>query len=602
MTMRGTATDSATCSRASGDIPAVALASVAFIVLVLAIHATNPRTLVSTHGLLHAAVIQQCERGIPPENPFFAGRPVCYYWFIHWLAAGYARLTGLNPLHAFEHLIVASFVPLFAFAVWLGRRLMNSAAAGLCIAWLALVGANPFGPLVYVYRCWSRGQSLLDNVPDAPFGPYMYDSAQVGARLYGPNLPFFIHITSRPIALVLLLGMACCCLRYFVTTVTRPGAPAARGATAAPTPLVWLTLLTALCAAVNPLIGLASAAAIGAGLIGASLWQRLAVRGGDRLRVLPPLVALGLGAALAIPTLLTILRYTEGGARFALFSGVGFMYTRAVAVSGGPMLIAAMIGVRRFAPAHRPFVMTMLLAGCALLALSMALQLPVENNHNFFNAAMVFLAVPAAGLAVPLPRSSARAPDRVQCVSPSRVLCIAACCVPAALLIVRSYTGRAPIDADFTAGRITRTPEDSALARLYQWIADNTEPDAVIVTDPRRKIAVEGNMQEFPAMTRRVLLVGNDGYMTDPYPDASLRRRIAARLLDGESLPADDAAALAALARPVYLVLQSDDDPPRVNLLTQRLGPPRFRASNVAVWEWKAAASDDADADRAPSR
>lgn len=599
MTAPETSIGSGMMGRRWGDLAAVLIASFVCITLVLAIHATNPRTLVSTHGLLHAAIIQQCDRGVPPENPFFTGRPVCYYWFIHWMAAGYARLTGLDPFHAFEHLIVASFVPLFAFAVRLGRRLLNSAAAGLCIAWLALVGANPLGPLVYLYRCWSRGQSLLDNAPDAPFGPYMYDSAQVGARLYGPNLPFFIHITSRPIALAMLLGMASCCLSLMARSGSSNGDAASRSERHFSTSVIGLALLTTLCTAVNPLIGLASAAALGAGLIGASLWRRIAPDDACRPRVLPLLIALSLGVALAAPTFLTILQYRQGGARFALSSGVGFMYARAVAVGAGPMLIAAIAGLRRFSRSHRPFVATMLLAACVLLTLSIAFQLPVENNHNFFNAAMVFLAVPAAGLVMPPSKEASGSPVVARVASPTRILWLAACCLPAALLIVRSYSGRAPIDADFAGERIVRTPGDSDLARLYEWIDANTESNAVFITDPRRKIAVEGNMQEFPAMTRRVLFIGNDGYMTDPYPDAAQRRRIATRLLSGERLLPEDDAALAELTQPVYVVLQSDNDSSGASLISQRLGPARFRAATVFVWQWRAAARDKVEGNRA---
>jgi uncharacterized membrane protein len=80
-----------------------------FVLLIIGIHRESPRTLISFHGLLHAAIAgqftEQMPTSFPPENPFFAGRPLCYYWFYHCLAAQLVRLFGMNIFHAFEALI-----------------------------------------------------------------------------------------------------------------------------------------------------------------------------------------------------------------------------------------------------------------------------------------------------------------------------------------------------------------------------------------------------------------------------------------------------------------------------------------------------------------
>lgn len=90
-------------ARGSASAAMALLCAAALAALILGIHAANPRTLCSTHGLLHAAIVQRCERGgLPPENPFFAGRPVCYYWFFQYIGSAIVGVTGADPLHALE--------------------------------------------------------------------------------------------------------------------------------------------------------------------------------------------------------------------------------------------------------------------------------------------------------------------------------------------------------------------------------------------------------------------------------------------------------------------------------------------------------------------
>ena len=80
-----------------------------WMLLVGSIHRESPRTLLSAHGFLHSAIAQRFWVDgplLPPQNPFFAGEPLPYYWAFHALGAAVGGALGIDPLHAFELLIL----------------------------------------------------------------------------------------------------------------------------------------------------------------------------------------------------------------------------------------------------------------------------------------------------------------------------------------------------------------------------------------------------------------------------------------------------------------------------------------------------------------
>jgi hypothetical protein len=134
----------------------IAGAAALLTILIIGIHRESPRTLISCHGLLHAAISGQFADGpsasVPPENPFFAESTLCYYWFFHFLAAQVTRLCGMNVFHAMKALIVVSSVGLTFLASVLGRRLFNSTLTGIFMAYLIVAGINPLGILYAVAK------------------------------------------------------------------------------------------------------------------------------------------------------------------------------------------------------------------------------------------------------------------------------------------------------------------------------------------------------------------------------------------------------------------------------------------------------------------
>ena len=117
--------------------------------LIAWVHRESPRTFVSAHGLLHSAIAQRFQAepfAIPPENPFFAGETIPYYWFFQALGATVSGALGTDPLHGFEFLILVSAVALVFVAVRMARSLYGRANVGFAIVYLVLAGAPPPSP------------------------------------------------------------------------------------------------------------------------------------------------------------------------------------------------------------------------------------------------------------------------------------------------------------------------------------------------------------------------------------------------------------------------------------------------------------------------
>ena len=118
--------------------------------------AGNPRLLGSWHGFLHSGIATSFARTFPPENPFFAGEPLPYYWFYHLTGYWLSQLLRLNLLLTFQVLSWLSLAILVTVAGMIGRRCFRSALAGVGIAYLALCGLNPLGPAIALAKNVTR--------------------------------------------------------------------------------------------------------------------------------------------------------------------------------------------------------------------------------------------------------------------------------------------------------------------------------------------------------------------------------------------------------------------------------------------------------------
>jgi hypothetical protein len=159
--------------------------------------------------------------------------------------------------------------------------------------------------------------------------------------------------------------------------------------------------------------------------------------------------------------------------------------------------------------------------------------------------------------------------------------------LPTLLLLLAAYWHRPPLPADFATPRLMRLPQDSGLASFYAWVQHTTSSDAVFILDPRQRVAMCGNIAEFPAMTGRVLFTEDlHHYMVQPYPDARKRFDLAVRLVSGEVPNSTDHAYLMDLKRPLYIVSDQATDSALIEQMHALYGSPVFDTSEVVVFRW----------------
>ena len=447
-----------------------AAATLATAAVVVGVHRESPRTAVSAHGLLHAAIALRFAEtsatfSAPPENPFFAGEPLPYYWAFQYAAAQVGELLGTNPLRAIEALVLVAVGLVWLAGAALGRRLYGGVGAGLAVGLLAFAGSNPWGAGILGWRVLRDGAEVLADDPDFLWGiahPAMGLARHADPHcLYGPLLNFFLNTTSRPMALALLLVALLALLAWL-----RRGRPVA---------WVGLALAVALATASSPIVAGPAIPALGLGLLLARPGRR---GGGDspwRGGVLPALGALVLGGLLALPTCHHLFGL---GGQEGVRLGPRAAAAAPVAASSALLLALALAGALRSSGDRRRFALAVLSAGLVLLAASALVELPVGNDTNFFHAGSLLLAVPAAGAFQPSRRPRSPWRGRLQLALVLLVF------LPTPAVVVWAYLDRPPVPLDLSGPVLTRTPAGSPLERFYRWVRGETERDAVFVLDP----------------------------------------------------------------------------------------------------------------------
>jgi hypothetical protein len=556
------------------------VATAGWLAYVLSLELLNPRLVPSWHGFLHTAIVRRFPSpDLIPENPFFAGEPLKYYWFFHWMGAGVSRVLGVDPLTALRFLALAGLVLLTLAAGLVGRRVFGSLGAGLLIGVFALTGANPLGPVIAVGRHLVQHRELLDrtvhsaelqtvhvsddladDLMSRPLLPAMYLSAD---WRNGQNIVWFADISSRGLALGVMMLM----LYFFLDPRAGPLSLAGTAVTGA--------LLTAL----NPIVGLAACFLL-AGSVTA-VWLLHRWRRGESGPIAPAIArsaALVIGAIAALPTYYHL--FGQGGS--GRISPVDLLWLKLVVIAANFLILLPLtaLGIRSIRGAAAPALQGVALTGVLLLGLVLLIQLEKGNEHNLANAAYVLLAVPAVAWLVRDIDGSLRPPQAQR----SRFLIAALVCLPMTVGTWIALHGRPPLPFLAHAGVLQRTPETDPVAQLYRWIGSNTDRDAVFVVDPSDVVKMSGNVSELPAFTGRAIFTDQPSYMTTPYPDADRRTTISGKLVRGEELTVDESGYVRGLGRRVYVITWHADDSVLLERLKSRYGAPAFSAGFVAVF------------------
>lgn len=549
-----------------------ALAALVTCAVVIVIHLESLSTLLSAHGLLHTAIAERFGGSWSsfgqPENPFFAGERLPYYWFYHYAAARLSAATGLHPLRAFEILGLLGASLVWLSGVALGRRLGWRPGPSVAIGFMAFAGANALGSLGLLAKLASGRPWPVDD------GAYLWGLAHpvLGlvrfndpGALYGPLINFFLNNSSRGLSLSLVMVGVLALFRYLEA-----------GRVSA---LMSLTGASAACTAFSPIIGLVSAGAISAALAGDWLWRATrsieeAEWGLTRFALAAGALLIGCGAAM--PTYYHLLSSQTAQ------PGNGFEFRPDLAVtilvSIGPMLVLALVAFLRL-PDQRRFLGLLIGAGAVLILGNAALKLPAGNECNLFHVAVFLFAIPAAGAFRVI--GSSRPPARM--VVSVALLCLF---VSTPLVVVWAYWRRPQIPLVLAGSQLRVTPPGSSDARLYEWVADGTPSASVFVADPsalgRPPV---GNTPGFPALTGRFLFVADQpDYIVDPYVDTLRRRQITQTLTAGNILGSADREYLLALHRPIFLIVRNASDE-RLTALNGAYGKPAFRDQHAVVFQ-----------------
>ncbi len=557
---------------------AILLGVAGWLAYVLALEIRNPRLVASWHGFLHTAIANRpASGGMIPENPFFAGEPLPYYWFFHRIAGTLAGGFGIDPLSALRLLTLAGLVLLVITAVMVGWKVLRSAEAGLVIGLLALTGLNPLGPGIAAARHYTQGAELFERDSGGAAVETAFVSNEAADQLmsrnllgrmyfstdwrHGENITWFLDISSRGLALALIMLLVALTLRE------RPTAGR----------LAYTGLTAAMLAALNPIVGLAVAGFLGFSLL---------LVGGRSFRI--SVAALAAGVLLSVPTFYHL--FTQGG-QGASINAPGLIGLKLVnmAVNFVVLLPLALLAFRRRFGALGGPMRAIVLTGILLILAMVTVHLEEGNEHNLTNAAQVILAAPA--VAAMLVRRDGTFQDR-----PGRRLALLALVfLPVAAGTWVAFDGRPPLPFRAAHGVLVRTPETDPLPMLYTWLKENTAENAIIVVDPETPVKMSGNVSELPAFTARTLFVDHPSYLTTPYPDRDRRVAIARSLIAGAVPGSEDQAYLwrvrrsgnpgGGRPRPLYLVSHAADRPGVLARLTAANGTPLFHREFVAVFQ-----------------
>jgi len=370
------------------------LALVAALVTAAAIAAallSHPALASRSDGAFHAGVVWAAVRHLPPEDPFFAGLPLRYFWGLHVWAAGWLAIAP--RLGAYVPLVwanaTAALAALLAVAA-LARRLGAGERVAVLAQALALAGAAPFAWLVLAGRASSGDVRGMAEWRDA-----LGRGADHALRALDPGwlhpslvLPLDKFVVLTPFAWA-LASIALAALALADTLERGDARAAAR-----------LGVIVAAAGFLHPVGGLAIAGAVLAGTVvsaarsheaRAGAFQALAAVAGALLALAPYFASIAAGgsdsdAASAAPRL--ALNVT--GVASALIAGAWLLPPAWMALAR-----------RERGDTLRPALLAML---AALVTPACVLRIGGENQSKFLNLAFLLASAPAAVAWVSAPR------------------------------------------------------------------------------------------------------------------------------------------------------------------------------------------------------
>lgn len=513
-----------------------AWAALALCATVAAGTALSPAFRASYHGLLHSSIVYEILRGgIPPENPYFAGEPLHYYWGFHLIAALLVEALDIDPLAAFALLRCFTAAALPLAVARLGRRCaprrLNAATAALA----GMVGLNALGWLLLLprsgeaLRLWREAANPLSLLSLMTWG---------FNRRLAAGLTIVLNLSGFATGLALGLVAA------------EQAALAARGK--GWKSLAAAALLIAAAVVVNPLgggCGLLILAGIGLG----SLWASRSKRWNPAA-----LAGLGAGAAGFVAAVPYLLHIAGGETRtLAALAAPRLWQTGWVL---GPL---ALLALPVLATAHRRGTLRrwwpLLLAAALPAAGGLLLSLPAQDDYYLLRAAALPLGLVAAAAL----RIRARRWRGPKLAAVLLFLLLPGAITSAAYLAA----ARRPLPVGAAERDLLLLPASRDETRAYTFLRDETPPDAVVLErfSESQLSFLPAQGADVPVFGQRAEYLGfnsgvgrrSGGMLIGGYRDLPRRREQLEALFAPGCKPRIAEEIRAGLSRPVYLLART---------------------------------------------
>ena len=543
----------------------------------------SPYMLVRSDSWVHVGIVWEIlERGIPPQDPRFAGLPLNYVWFYN-LFIALASSIRREPqpfvtIAAANVLWMAAQVALawqLAWVVW-RERIAARAALPLILAGLN-AGALALWPLwlLRALRGEVRGFAEVKRV----LASSTWNRTEVLRELSAPfSLPTnswdkFTIGTALGYSWLMLLVWWWAGMRWFGD---------AREARPEGAPPAWRWLLVASAAAAgmmlfHSVVGLSAlpvgiAGALVLALVARSRWSLV-----DARRALAFAAASAAGLAVTLPYFLGILRGWQPDR-----SGIRNEYLRfdwpmpwTLLTACGVTLLIARPSLRRVFAERRTAGVWLALWTAGMTAFALVVHLPEWNESKFLWQVFAPLAI-LGGASLP----GAWAAWRARLGRPAAVaLALFLFVLPSALFLF-GYL------ADPRNHSAVETHPEPGELDLHAWLREHTPSDAVLLDHHSRDLLL--------VQARRRMLAGHPHAAERaafPREELARRRAVSADLYGAADSLDADAALLARLGAPVYIVYRASDFPDGAPWVALDADSARFErvydSGRFLVYRWR---------------
>lgn|GEM_PF-3110905 len=501
----------------------------------------NPYLQVRADAWIHAGIVVEIlERGIPPEDPRFAGLTLNYVWFHNYYVALLSSLRGGDPFAFMAIANVSSMFSTLAIAWLVGRGLWDSSRAAAGAAWLMALAFNAGMWLLWPLRLVRAVTGEVGGIEEARriLASGLWNEARVIYEL-SPPFTHMVSFLDKP-----LHGTAINVAYVFLIVHLWATVRAVRDGGAAP--LAWAALAAAGMFFFHGVVAM-SAVPAALGALGATwlLAGRVAwlPRRGRTVELAAATLA---GSLVAAPYTIAISKAWP-----ASQSGLQHSYLRPDPIQWLTLLTALAVpayfargALRRLVAERRAAAAAVALFAGAMLAFACVVTLPIGSHAKFVY--QVFIGLAALGGAA---FHDELAAWRRRFGPGGAAALVAVVLAGTPLITLRGYL------VDRSAVLAPEHPMAPGEPGLHAWIAAATPREAVFVD--------RGFRDAIMVLGRRQLLLGSrQGPELAAFPLAEIRRRRAVMdALYAGAGPLDDAVAyLRALGRPAYVVVRASDE------------------------------------------